>query len=204
MHHVYVEGNLHPKDLSSTEGYERDSFPQFIAYWLRYLLTIWVELPLYMLNKGQWRQAATSLTLEAVNLAGLVLLWRFNAAATLWVLLIPLVVSSFALMFGNWSQHIFIDPSNPRSPFGMTYNCVAFAGNQRSFNDGYHICHHANSRLHWSQLPAHFQARLGEHAAHQGLVFKHIGFLDIGLAVFLHRWAYLSSHVVRYWADPVA
>ena len=55
-----------------------------------------------MLNKGQWRQAATSLTLEAVNLAGLVLLWRFNAAATLWVLLIPLVVSSFALMFGNW------------------------------------------------------------------------------------------------------
>ncbi len=71
-------------------------------YWLRYLLAIWVELPLYMLNKGQWRQAAASLTLEAVNLAGLVLLWRFNAAATLWVLLIPLVVSSFALMIGNW------------------------------------------------------------------------------------------------------
>ena len=66
------------------------------------------------------------------------------------------------------SQHIFIDPSSPRSPYGMTYNCVAFAGNQRSFNDGYHICHHANSRLHWSQLPAHFQARLAEHAAHQG------------------------------------
>ena len=31
-----------------------------------------------------------------------------------------------------------------------------------------------------------------------GLVFKHIGFFDIGLAVFMHRWAYLSSHVVRY------
>lgn len=25
------EGNLHPQDLSSTEGYQRDSFPQFIA-----------------------------------------------------------------------------------------------------------------------------------------------------------------------------
>ena len=24
------EGNLHPKDLSSTEGYQRDSVPQFI------------------------------------------------------------------------------------------------------------------------------------------------------------------------------
>ena len=32
--HVRVdlqEGNLHPKDLSSTEGYQRDSFPQFLA-----------------------------------------------------------------------------------------------------------------------------------------------------------------------------
>ena len=71
-------------------------------YWLRYLVAIWVELPLYILGRGQWRQAATSLAIEATNLALLVLLWRFNAAATLWVLLIPLVVSSFALMIGNW------------------------------------------------------------------------------------------------------
>lgn len=40
--------------------------------------------------------------------------------------------------------------------------------------------------------------RLNALLAAAGLVFKHIGFFDVGLAVFLHRWAYLSSHVVRY------
>ena len=54
------------------------------------------------------------------------------------------------------SQHIFIDPSKPRSAYGMSYNCVNFSGNQRSFNDGYHTIHHLNSKLHWTQLPQHF------------------------------------------------
>ncbi len=40
------------------------------------------------------------------------------------------------------SQHIFIDPEMPRSAHGMSYNCVRFSGNQRSFNDGYHTIHH--------------------------------------------------------------
>ena len=54
------------------------------------------------------------------------------------------------------SQHIFINPEMPRSAHGMSYNCIGFDGNQRSFNDGYHTIHHLNSKLHWSQLPQHF------------------------------------------------
>ena len=60
-------------------------------------------------------------------------------------------------------QHIFIDPAKPRSAYGMSYNCVNFSGNQRSFNDGYHTMHHLNSKLHWTQLPQQFI-----HAAEQG------------------------------------
>ena len=54
------------------------------------------------------------------------------------------------------SQHIFINPEMPRSAHGMSYNCIGFDGNQRSFNDGYHTIHHLNSKLHWTQLPQHF------------------------------------------------
>ena len=50
----------------------------------------------------------------------------------------------------------------------MTYSCVAHADNQRSFNDGYHVQHHLNSRLHWSELPARFLQTLPQHAGADG------------------------------------
>ena len=50
----------------------------------------------------------------------------------------------------------------------MTYSCVAHADNQRSFNDGYHVQHHLNSRLHWSELPARFLETMPLHAAADG------------------------------------
>jgi len=39
---------------------------------------------------------------EVAYLGGLALLWRVNWVATLWVFVLPFVVSSFALMIGNW------------------------------------------------------------------------------------------------------
>ena len=39
---------------------------------------------------------------EVAYLGGLVLLWRANWLATLWIFVLPFVVSSFALMIGNW------------------------------------------------------------------------------------------------------
>ena len=50
----------------------------------------------------------------------------------------------------------------------MAYSCVAHADNQRSFNDGYHVQHHLNSRLHWSELPARFLETMAQHADADG------------------------------------
>lgn len=112
---------------------------------------------------------------ESAYCAAMLALWRHNRVATTWVFLVPHVVTSFALMFGNWyaslqcllclccrccqqlltyslhlsvsgnktlacrSQHIFIDPRQPRTSYSMTYNCINSADNQKTFNDGYHI-----------------------------------------------------------------
>ena len=63
---------------------------------------------------------------------------------------------------------MFIDGANPRSAYGLAYNVVNCADNQRTFNDGYHIQHHLNSRLHWSELPGRFRETLDAHAAEDG------------------------------------
>ena len=63
---------------------------------------------------------------------------------------------------------MFVNPEAPGSAYGMTYNCIACRDNAVTFNDGYHIQHHLNSRTHWSELPARFVEGLEAHAAQAG------------------------------------
>lgn len=194
MHHV--EGNRHPQDTSSTEQYQRDHLPHFIWYWARHVLAAWVEVPMYALKIGRISLLAECLAMEASYMLAVCLLWHFNSVATLWVFVVPYLLSSLALMFGNWSQHIFLRGDLLHSPYGITYNCIANKDNQYSFNDGYHIQHHMNSQLHWSELPERFLSTVAEHGRHEALVFQDIGVFDVGMMVFTGRLEKLASKLV--------
>ena len=88
------------------------------------------------------------------------MLWVAPLPAT-YVLLLPFLITSAALMFGNWSQHIFV-ARRGADGLGNTYNCVRTPENQLTFNDGYHVMHHLNSHTHWAALPRAFLDRLEE------------------------------------------
>ncbi|KAG2450768.1 hypothetical protein HYH02_004605 [Chlamydomonas schloesseri] len=200
LHHVvmhHVEDNASPGDLTSTEAVPRNSLPHFVRYWIRFWLCTWVELPAYALRKGRLGQAAGCAACALGYWVAVVGLWRHvNPVATLWVLLVPFFVSTFALMFGNWSQHVFVDPDQPRNSYRSTYNCLACPDNRRTYNDGYHILHHLNSRLHWSELPQRFIDTLAAHDENDALVFRGIGFFDVGVMVFTGQLDKLASFIV--------
>lgn len=115
-------------------------------YWARFALGSWFELPWVAARAGRWGVLAACLACETGYLAGVRWALRASPVAALWTLALPFAVSSLALMLGNWSQHLFLEPAAPRGSLGLAYNCVACADNQRTYNDGYHAVHHLNSK----------------------------------------------------------
>merc|ERR1719228_2202505 len=88
-----------------------------------------------------------------------------DALATFWTLIVPHVIAMTAMAFGNWSQHIFVNPEDRFSNYALTYNCIDTPVNQTTFNDGYHIIHHLNARMHWSEMPQYFYDSKARHEA---------------------------------------
>jgi len=131
-------------------------------------------------------------------------LYSWKPVPTLWAFVIPYIMSSFLLMFGNWSQHIFVDPTRPENDYTLTYNCVAHKDNQQTFNDGYHVIHHLNSRLHWSEMPQKFIDTIDQHGREGALTFKGIGFFEVGAGCMLGQLGWLADHVVPNNSKPMS
>ena len=200
LHHVvmhHVENNVFPWDVSSTEPYQRDNFLHFLYYWARFLLAIWVELPYYAWKRGRKRMALSASVCIVACLSVYGVLYRWNPVGTFWVFLMPTLLGSFLLMLGNWSQHIFVDPRKPECDYHLTYNVINTRNNQTSFNDGYHIEHHLSSRRHWSELPDAFHAKLDRYAEEEALVFEGLGFMEVGVLVFVGNYRVLAERLVQ-------
>jgi fatty acid desaturase len=203
LHHVvmhHTEGNRAGRDLSSTEPYQRDRLLHFLMYWLRFVALIWFELPAYALKTRRYGLAWACAACTVGGMLGVGALLRtaeYRHGAT-WLLLVPTLVNSLPLMWGNWCQHLFIDPKRtPRTGYHMAYNVIQSACNQRTFNDGYHVEHHLNARAHWSELPERFVAHLACYAQEDAVVFRNIDVFGVGWLVFRGQYDRLiAEHYV--------
>jgi len=200
LHHVVMhhkENNVFPWDVSSTEPYDRATVLGYLKYWGYWMIAIWVLTPYYLVKRKQWKLVRKC----AKNLSGFFLvvfvMYMINPMATFYVLLLPLALATFFLSFGNYSQHIFIDPNNPKSNYGLAYNCVNCPDNMRTFNDGYHIVHHIQSTLHWTLLPDHFIQNIDKYIEEDAINFLGLGFFDVGVMVVTRQYHKLAKHYIR-------
>lgn len=123
---------------------------------------------------------------------------KISIVICLWIFLIPQIVVSFLLMFGNFSQHMFVNPKHYDDDHQLTVNLVNTPYNQLTFNDGYHIIHHKYPRLHWTQLPTRFisDRELIKHGKANAIILNDIDYFLIGVYVFTGQLKKLANHFV--------
>jgi fatty acid desaturase len=113
------------------------------------------------------------------------------------VFILPTIILSFALMEGNWKQHIFVDPDDPKNNYKSAYACINTPTNALNFNDGYHIEHHENPGMQWYRLPTYFQSQLAIYAQQDGFIFTNIGSGKVGRLVLNGQLDRLADHYLN-------
>src|SRR6185295_16460645 len=194
MHHV--ENNM-PTDASSTMGYTRDSFSDFISYWLRFMFLGFHDTYVYFFRrkrKKMYRKVTVSEVGFMVIVTGLCFL---NLKATLMVLLIPFIFARFVMMLGNWTQHAFVDPDEPENDFASNIICLNTSYNHKCWNDGYHAIHHVRPGAHYTELPVIFNQMLPSFKEHRTIIFEKINYLHIFKYLMFKQYDKLAGYLVN-------
>ncbi len=194
MHHV--EDNM-GEDLSSTLRYQRDSFANFLVYFLRFFFLAVFELPAYLYRKKRVQMARRAilgeLAHEAIIVGAMFIDWRFGLAA----FLAPYVTCRFMMMVGNWGQHAFVNTGHKNNGLANAITCINSTYNKRCFNDGYHIGHHLRANRHWTELPADFVASREKYAQEGAIVFEGLDFFFVSVLLWTGQWNTLAKRYVR-------
>merc|ERR1719311_1703588 len=141
-------------------------------------------LPFYAIQKRRFDVAFGVLLCVGVYLCVLPLLYAIAPYFFLTSFVVSFGLGPIALMLGNYSQHIFVNPDDPTSNYGLACNHINAPFNMLTFNDGYHITHHVSSITHWSEMPLHFIQHLDQYEANGAIIFRDIPFDEITFSVW--------------------
>jgi hypothetical protein len=191
MHHV--ENNM-MDDASSTLPYQRDSFGNFLRYYLTFFFLGFRDTFMYLFNRKRKKMYVRLTYGELSFFLFCILMCFVNFKATLFIFIIPFVFARFVMMVGNWAQHAFVDPADPEE---NTINCINTKYNKTCWNDGYHAVHHMRPALHYTEIPVEFLKHKDEFAQNRIFVFDGIHYLHIFLWLMTKRYDKLASNLVN-------
>lgn len=193
MHHA--ENNL-IDDLSCTMNYQRDRFVDFLKYFFMFFFFGMADLGFYFKRKNRWKFIRRILMGEVGFIAMCIVLWQFNWQATLFVFVLPLLISRFGMMAGNWGQHAFINAATPANCYVNSITCINSRYNRTCFNDGYHIGHHLRPNMHWTEMPEELQKNIEKYKANNAIIFQNTDFFEVWFLLMTKNYRSLSSKYI--------
>jgi fatty acid desaturase len=193
MHHA--EDNM-PTDLSSTMKYQRDSFSDFMKYYLEFIIRGIYDLAAYLKRKNRIKIRKNFIAGELSFWIIAIALLFFNPKASLFIFIIPVFIVRFLMMAGNWGQHAFIDRNSPKNNYRNSINCINVRYNRTCFNDGYHIVHHLKPAMHWLELPEEFLKNIDRYGTENAIIFEKTDFFMVWFYLMTKQYNILAKKMV--------
>jgi fatty acid desaturase len=194
MHHA--ENNMSDDD-SSTIAYKRDSFQEFLRYYIEFMVAGTVDLFNYLRRKKRLKLARRTIVGELSFFVLCLVLSLINFPATLVTFIIPFFIFRFICMLGNWTQHSFVDAADPANSYKNSITCINIIYNHKCWNDGYHISHHERPARHWSEHPELFWKMKKKYSKNQAIVFDGLDYPRVFFYLMCKRYDILSQHLVN-------
>src|ERR1700678_734432 len=194
LHHKENSG---PEDTTSTIAYDRTSKIDFLWYLSHNIWTVLGLIPYaYFKARGEdenRRRMLWGITLYSIYFAAVFIYnWRLGIA----YVLVPLMAMNFIMAMTAWVQHAFYDEERPEDYFA---NTVTVYDEVNFMNEGYHLCHHHRSGLHWTEMPAHLEQIRDKMRESGSLVFRDMDFMELFVELtLLRRMDVLAERLVPW------
>lgn len=198
LHHRENGG---PDDTVTSSGYDRTNMVHFLWYLADNLWTALGFAPYaYFRARGDEKLARRMLWGMARYYFFFAAVFIYNWRIGIWFALVPFLVMNFIMAMTAWVQHAFCDAEHPEDYFA---NTVTVYDEVNFMNEGYHLCHHHRSGLHWTEMPAHLERIRDKMRESQSLVFRDLDFMELFIELTLLRRMDVLAEKLETW-EPMS